>query len=94
MLTDLFDERIGGADKIKKLKDTYGLELIKEVDEEVSDMCSYATAMENKGIQQGIQQGVKQEKNDNIKQLAEYFMSQDDKLTKEEATQMAKGILK
>lgn len=94
MLTDLFDERIGGADKIKKLKDTYGLELTKEVDEEVSDMCSYATAMENKGIQQGIQQGEERKQEDNIKQLAEYFMSQDDKLTKEEATQMAKGILK
>lgn len=94
MLTDLFDERIGGADKIKKLKDTYGLELTKEVDEEVSDMCSYATAIENKGIQQGIQQGEEQKQEDNIKQLAEYFMSQDDKLTKEEATQMAKGILK
>lgn len=57
-------------------------------------MCSYATAMENKGIQQGIQQGEERKQEDNIKQLAEYFMSQDDKLTKEEATQMAKGILK
>lgn len=66
----------------------------EEVDEEVSDMCSYATAMENKGIQQGIQQGEERKQEDNIKQLAEYFMSQDDKLTKEEATQMAKGILK
>ena len=47
-----------------------------------------------KGIQQGIQQGEERKPEDNIKQLAEYFMSQDDKLTKEEATQMAKGILK
>jgi hypothetical protein len=46
------------------------------------------------GISQGISQGRQQEKDDNVKQLVEYFMSQDDKLTKEEATQMAKGILK
>ena len=43
---------------LKFFPDAYRLELTKEVDEEVSDMCSYATAMENKGIQRGIQQGI------------------------------------
>ena len=57
-------------------------------------MCSYATAMENKGMQQGIQQGEERKQEDNIKKLAEYFMSQDEKLNKEEALNMAWGILK
>ena len=106
MLTDLFDERIDGAEKVKRLNNTYGLKLTKEVGKEVSDMCSYAAAMENKGIQQGIQQGVQQgiqqgvqqgiqqKQEDNVKQLADYFMSKDAKLTKEEALKMARGILK
>ena len=61
-------------------------------------MCSYATAMENKGMQQGMQQGIQQgeerKQEDNIKKLAEYFMSQNEKLNKEEALNMARGILK
>ena len=60
MLTDLFDERINGAEKVNKLKDTYGLKLTKEVESEVSEMCSYATAMETKGIEKGIEQGIEQ----------------------------------
>ncbi|SFC89930.1 hypothetical protein [Butyrivibrio sp. YAB3001] len=54
LLTDLFDERIKGADKVVKLKDTYGLKLTREVESEVSEMCTYATAMENKGIEKGL----------------------------------------
>ena len=53
MLTDLFDERIDGAQKVVKLKE-YGLKLTKEVENEVSDMCTYATAIENKGIEKGL----------------------------------------
>ncbi len=59
MLTDLFDERLNGADKISKLKDDYGLKLTWEVESEVQEMCTYATAMENKGIEKGIEKGLK-----------------------------------
>ena len=59
MLTDLFDERIDGVEKIEKLKE-YGLSLTKEVESEVADMCTYATAMENKGIEKGIKEGIKE----------------------------------
>ncbi len=34
------------------------MKLTKEVEGEVTDMCSYATAMENKGIEQGIERGI------------------------------------
>ena len=53
MLTDLFDERINGAEKVEKLRE-YGLKLTKDVESEVSYMCTYATAMENKGIEKGL----------------------------------------
>ena len=59
LLTDLFDERLDGIEKIKRLKDSYGLKLTKEVEREVADMCSYATAMENKGVEIGIEKGLK-----------------------------------
>jgi hypothetical protein len=35
------------------------LRLTKEVESEVTDMCTYATAMENKGIEKGIEKGLK-----------------------------------
>ena len=53
LLTDLFDERLNGAEKVKKLKDDYGLQMTKKVETEVKDMCTYSTAMENKGIEIG-----------------------------------------
>ncbi len=59
LLTDLFDERINGTDKVEKLKKDYGLRVTKEVESGVDDMCTYATAMENKGIEQGLEQGLK-----------------------------------
>ena len=58
LLTDFFDERIDGIEKIKKLKG-YGMKLTKEMESEVSEMCTYSTAIENKGIEQGIEQGLK-----------------------------------
>ena len=58
MLTDLFDERINGADKVQILKSEYGLNMTREVEMEVTKLCTYATAMENKGIEKGIQQGI------------------------------------
>ncbi len=57
MLTDLFDERLDGTEKVNRLKDEYGLKLTREVESEVSDMCTYATAMENKGIEKGVERG-------------------------------------
>ena len=38
--------------------DSHGLSLTKEVRSEVADMCTYATAMENKGIEKGIEIGI------------------------------------
>ena len=60
LLTDLFDERINGADKVRKLKSVYGLNMTREVESEVADLCTYATAMENKGIEKGIEKGLQQ----------------------------------
>ena len=57
LLTDLFDERLNGAEKVKKLKDDYDLQMTKKVETEVKDMCTYSTAMENKGIEKGIKVG-------------------------------------
>ena len=59
MLTDLFDERIDGAEKVKKLKSVYGLNMTRKVESEVTDLCTYATAMENKGIAKGLEKGMK-----------------------------------
>lgn len=57
-MTDLFDERINGENKIAKLEG-YGLVLSREVRSEVTCMCTYAAAMENKGIEKGIEKGLK-----------------------------------
>jgi|GEM_PF-1961008 hypothetical protein len=43
-----------GADKVRKLKSVYGLNITREVESEVTKLCTYATAMENKGIEKGI----------------------------------------
>ena len=58
MLTDLFDERISGTAKVQKLKSEYGLKITKEVESEVTDLCTYSTAMENKGIEKGMEKGI------------------------------------
>ena len=70
MLTDLFDERIDGVGKVEKLK-AYGLKLTKEVESEVTDMCTYATAMEKKGIEKGIKEGIKTGRNSGQNDLVE-----------------------
>ena len=57
-LTDLFDERIPAAEKIQKLRREYDLRLTKAVEKEVSEMCNYATAIENRGIEIGIEKGI------------------------------------
>ena len=72
MLTDLFDERINGKDKIKKLSG-YGLKFTKEVKSEVADMCTYATAMENKGIEKGFEKGIEKGLKALVQSLKEYI---------------------
>ena len=69
LLTDLFDERIDGAEKVKKLKSIYGLKMTREVEMEVTDLCTYATAMENKGIDKGVNMGVSEEKERGLEAL-------------------------
>ena len=50
LLTDLFDERISGEDKVRILQENYGLPMTKEY-KEVIGMCTYADAIERKGIE-------------------------------------------
>ena len=69
MLTDLFDERINGAEKIKKLKSEYELNITREVEMEVTSLCTYADAIENKGIAKGIEKGVTTEKERGLEAL-------------------------
>ena len=47
-------------EKVQRLKAEYGLELTKEVEKEVDDMCTYSTAMVNKGMEKGMKQGMEQ----------------------------------
>ena len=65
LLNDLFDETIDGVEKINRLKSEHDLKLTREVEMEVAEMCTYATAMENKGIEKGI----KKEYEDGLKAL-------------------------
>ena len=64
MLTDLFDERIGAVEKVRKLESDYGLNMTKEEKREVMSVCTYSDAMEKRGIEigfgQGIEQGIEQ----------------------------------
>lgn len=56
LLTDLFNERISGKDKVTILQKNYGLPMTREY-KEVIGMCTYADAIEKKGIEQGLEQG-------------------------------------
>lgn len=58
LLTDLFDDRVDGKDKVKNLKDEYGLPTTTEFETEVCDMLAYTARIEKKGISQGISQGI------------------------------------
>ena len=59
MLTDLFDERIEGKEKVGLLENNYGLSLTTEVREEVEIMCTYGASIAKKNIELGISQGLK-----------------------------------
>lgn len=65
-----------------------------ELKEEVLKMLGMSQVIYDQGVNEGITQGIIQERADNVKQLAEYFMAQDPELTEEKAIEMAKGILK
>ncbi|SEA95695.1 hypothetical protein SAMN05216349_1661, partial [Oribacterium sp. KHPX15] len=54
MLTDLFDKRINGAEKVMKLKSVYGLKITREVESEVKGLCTYADAIENEALLKGL----------------------------------------
>ena len=56
LLTDVFDERMTGEQKVKTLKETYGLPVTQDF-KEAMDMCTYADYIEKKGIEQGIEKG-------------------------------------
>ncbi len=78
MLTDLFDERIDGIEKVKRLKLEYGLRMTKEVEGEVTDMCTYATAMENKGVEKGIGIGLEAGKRALVEEMLRSGMAPQD----------------
>ncbi len=52
VLTDLFDDRVPGVKKISRLKE-YGVTLTRELEGEVTGMCTYADSIERKGIEKG-----------------------------------------
>ena len=54
MLTDLFDKRINGAEKVMKLKSIYGLKITREVESEVKGLCTYADAIEIEGMKKTL----------------------------------------
>jgi len=62
MLTDLFDERIPGIEKVKKLRDEHGIPMTRELGKEVPEVCTYAESLLLKGINQGFDQGRNEEK--------------------------------
>ena len=68
LLTDLLDERISGEDKVKKLQKEYGLPMTKDY-KEVLGMCTYADAIERKGILKGIEKGREEGKFDTLASL-------------------------
>ena len=62
MLTDLFDEKISGIDKVKKLRDEHGIPMTRELGKEVPEVCTYAESLLLKGINQGFDQGRNEER--------------------------------
>ena len=56
VLTELFDNGIPGVQKISMLKE-YGINLTRELEGEVTGMCTYADSIERKGIEKGREEG-------------------------------------
>lgn len=69
-----------------------------ELKKEVESMPGMSQVIYNQGVSEGINQGITQgeekKQTDNIKQLAEYFIKESPEITMEQATEMAKNILK
>ena len=57
MLTDLFNEDIGGAEKIGILENRHGLKMSEPMKKEVANMCNYTTAIAEKNRQAGRAEG-------------------------------------
>ena len=93
MLTDLFGERINGADKVSLLKDNYGLKVTKQIQEDTNDMCNYAEAIEKKGIEKGMAKGIESERAAALERVTANYMKMDPSLTREEAEEKAMAIL-
>ena len=60
LLTVLFDETMDAKSKITALEKKYGLPLTREIEKEVTEMCTYATSMENKGLTKGLTIGLEE----------------------------------
>ena len=56
----MFDETLDADSKTSALENEYGLPLTREIEDEVTKMCTYATSIENKAVKKGIDQGIKQ----------------------------------
>ena len=68
VLTELFDNRVPGVDKISRLKD-YGINLTRELEGEVTGMCTYAESVERKGIEKGIEKGREEGREEGLQAL-------------------------
>ena len=58
-LTDLFNEKISGDEKVDLLEKEYHLRLTEEIEKEVLTMCTYTTSIKEKGIEEGIARNIK-----------------------------------
>ena len=58
MLTDFFNERLSGPEKVKRLSEDHGIPMTREIGKEVPEVCTYAEALVLRGIKQGIDQEI------------------------------------
>ena len=69
MLTDLFNEDIGGTEKIGMLENRHGLKLSDPMKKEVANMCNYTTAIAEKNRQAGRAEGRAKEREELITRM-------------------------
>lgn len=58
LLNTLFSTKLTLKEKKKILVDTYNLEMGTDLEKEVTDMCNWSDAIEERGIRRGIEQGI------------------------------------
>ena len=95
-LKSVYDADIEGIDKYTPASEN------SELKEEVMKMPGMSQVIFDKGMSQGITQGIKQgisqgaeeKQKDDIRKLAEHFVKENPGMTIEQATDMAKKILK